>query len=46
MCSINLVEPPQQIFGGAVHIIAARVIRKVIAQGGPRELLAEQIDLI
>jgi len=32
MGSVDLVEPPQQVLGGLVHVIAARVVGKVVAQ--------------
>lgn len=32
MSSVDLVEPPQQILGRTIDIIAARVIWKVIAE--------------
>lgn len=46
MSPVDLVEPPQKIFGGAIDVVAAQIIGKVIAQRRPREFLAEQIDLV
>jgi hypothetical protein len=31
MCSINLVESPEQILGSAVDIVATRVVGEVVA---------------
>ena len=46
MSSVDLVEPPQQILGRTIDIIAARVIWKVIAKWRSRKLRFEQIDLV
>lgn len=46
MCSVDLVEPPQQVLGGAIDIIPTRVIWKVIAKWGSRKFRFEQIDLV
>jgi hypothetical protein len=32
MCAIDLVESPEQVLGGAVDIVAARVVGEVVAQ--------------
>jgi hypothetical protein len=32
MCSVDLVESPEKIFGGSVDIISSRVIREIVAQ--------------
>lgn len=44
--SVDLVEPPEEIFGGAVDIVASRIIREIVAQRRSAEFLAEQIDLV
>lgn len=46
MGPVDLVEPPQKIFGSAIDVVAAQIIGEVIAQRRPREFLAEQIDLV
>lgn len=46
VCSVDLVEPPQQVLGGAIDIIPTRVIWKVIAKWRSRKLRFEQIDLV
>lgn len=32
MCSVNLIEPPKEIFGRPVHIIATRVVWEVVSE--------------
>lgn len=32
VCSIHLVESPEKVLRGTVHIVAARVIGEVVAQ--------------
>lgn len=46
MRSVDLVEPPQQIFRCPIHIVAARIVREIIPQGWTTKLLFEQVDLI
>lgn len=46
MCPIDLIKPPEKIFGRSVHVIAARIVGKVVAQGGSTQLLLEQIDFV
>lgn len=33
MRPVDLVEPPQQIFRRSIHIVAARIVGKIIPQG-------------
>jgi hypothetical protein len=44
--SIDLVEPPQEIFGSSVYVIAARIIWKVIAERRASKLDFEEVDLV
>jgi hypothetical protein len=44
--AIDLVESPEEVFGCAINIVAARVIGEVVAQGGASQFLLEQIDLV
>lgn len=46
MRSVDLVEPPQQIFRCPIHIVAARIVREIISQGWTTKLLFEEVDLI
>jgi hypothetical protein len=46
MCSIDLVESPEQVLGSAVDIVAARVVGEVVAQWGSRKLRFKEIDLV
>jgi hypothetical protein len=46
MCSIDLIESPEQVFGCTVDIVAARVVREVVAKRGSRKLRLEEIDLV
>jgi hypothetical protein len=32
VCSVDLVESPEQIFGSSVDVISSRVIREIVAQ--------------
>lgn len=32
VCSIDLVKPPEQVLGRAIHVITARIVREVVAQ--------------
>ncbi len=44
--SVYLVESPQQVFRSSVHVVAAGVVWKVIAERGSCELDFEQIDFV
>jgi len=46
MCTVDLVESPQEVFCSSIHIIASRVVGKVIDQRRFAELLSEQINLV
>lgn len=46
MCSIDLIEPPQQIFGRTVDIIATGIVWEVVPKRRPTKLLLEQIHLV
>lgn len=46
MGSVDLVESPEEIFGGPVDIVASGIVREIVAQRRPAEFLAEQIDLV
>ncbi len=46
LCSVHLVESPEQILGCPVDIVATRVIREVVSQWRPTQLLFEEIDLV
>ena len=46
MCPINLVEPPQQIFGGAIDIVAAAIIGEISPQWTSFQFAFEQVDLV
>lgn len=46
MGAINEVESPEEVFGGAIRIGSARVIREVLAEWRTLQLLHEQIDLV
>jgi len=43
---VDLVEPPQEVLGGTVDIVTARVIGEVVRQRTSRELDFEQIHLV
>lgn len=46
MCSVHLVEPPQEIFGRSVDIVTSGIVWEIICKRRPTELLLEQIHLI
>ena len=46
VCSIHLVESPKKVLCRAIYIVAARVVREVVAQRRLGELGPEQVDLI
>ena len=46
MCSVDLIEPPEQILGGSVDVISTRIIGEIVAQGRSSKLLPEQINLV
>ena len=46
ICSIDLIEPPQEIFCGPIYIVATFIIRKVVLKPRSTELCAKEVDLI
>ena len=46
MCSVHLIEPPQEIFGRPVNIITTGVVREVVPERRPAELSLEEIHLV
>jgi len=46
MCAIDLVESPEQVFGCAVDVVTARVVREVVHQRRLAQLLSEQVDFV
>ena len=46
MCPVHLVEPPEQIFCSAIHVVTTRVIGEVVGQRRLAQLLPEQIDFV
>ncbi len=46
VCPIDLVEPPQQVFGSSVNVVTARVVWEVIAERRARKLELEEIDFV
>ena len=44
--SVDLIESPQQVLRRSVHVVPTRVVREVIAEGRPSQLLLEEIDLV
>jgi hypothetical protein len=33
MCAVDLIESPQKVLGGAIDVVASRVIWEIIAEG-------------
>lgn len=46
MCSVDLIEAPEQVLCSLVDIISTRIIGEIVAQGRSGQLLLENIDLI
>lgn len=46
MCAIHLIEAPKKVFSSTIDIVAARVVREIIAQRGARKFEAEQINFV
>lgn len=46
MLTIYLIKSPKEIFRGTIDIIAAGIIRKVVAQWRAGKLFAEEIDFV
>ena len=46
MRAIDLVEPPEQVFCRPVHVIPARVIGEIIAQGRLGQFRSEEVDFV
>jgi hypothetical protein len=46
VCSIDLIESPQQVLCCSIDIVSARIIREVVSQWRSSELLLEQIDFV
>ena len=46
VCSIHLVEAPEEIFRRTVHVFSARVIWDVLYQGRLFQFLSEEIDFV
>lgn len=46
MCPIHLIEPPQEILRSTINVVAARIIREVVAQWRSGQLLFEKVDLV
>ena len=46
VCAIDLIKPPEEIFGSSVGIVASRIVGEVAAEWRPSELRFEQIDFV
>jgi len=46
MCSVDLVEAPEEVFCRTVHVFSARVVREVLYQRRFLQFLPEEIDLV
>lgn len=46
MCSVDLIKPPQEVFGRLVDVVAPRIVWEVVAKWRSAELLLEDVDLI
>lgn len=46
MCAIDLVEPPQQVFGRTVHIVTTRIVGEEIAERRTSQFVLEKIDFV
>ena len=46
ICTVDLIESPEQVLGRSVHIIATRVIGEIVAERRSRKLELEEIDLV
>jgi len=46
MGAVDLVEAPEQVLGGLIDVVSARVVREVVAERGPAKLLLEDVYLI
>lgn len=46
VCTVDLIESPQQVLGSAIYVVATGIIWKVVAEGRSRQLGLEQIDLV
>ena len=46
MRAVDLIEPPQQVLGRLVDVVAARVVGKVVGQWRSSEFLLKNIDLV
>lgn len=46
ICTVDLIESPEQVFGRSIHIIATRVVGEVVAERRSCELELEEIDLV
>lgn len=46
MCSVNLIEAPQQIFGCFVDIITTGVVGEVVPKRRAAKFLFEDVDLV
>lgn len=46
MCSIHLIESPEEVFRRPINIVAAGVVREILAQRRSPEFLPKQVDFI
>ena len=46
MCTVDLVEAPQKIFGSSINVVAARVVWEVLPQRRSSKLDLEKIDFV
>ena len=46
MGPVDLVESPEQILCGTIHVVAARVVGEVVGERRLAQLLPKQIDLV
>jgi hypothetical protein len=46
VCAVDLVESPEQVLCSTIDIVAARVVREVVAQRRSRKLRLEEIDFV
>src|SRR5450432_3135533 len=46
MSSINLIEPPKEVFGRPVNIAPSRVVGEIVPKRRPSKFHFEKIDLV
>lgn len=44
--AVDLIEPPEEVLGGTIDVIASGVVGEVVAERGFGEFLFEEINLV